>query len=184
MCIRDSVASEVGINAADLIASAERRSSRPRIEAAPQRRVSATNNAEFVAVALLLQRWDEIAPWLMEGLFADDLHRRAFLALAETDGNLDAALEHADPEAREVLERAAVADFDADPFAEAKNLIAASARRALAGGGPVDEERLRTNAEVRVKLDEMFGPEGDETAGAEAAGWLLGWLDARNEEPG
>jgi DNA primase len=178
------VASEVGINAADLIASAERRSSRPRIEAAPLRRFSATNNAEFVAVALLLQRWDEIAPWLMEGLFADDLHRRAFLALAETDGNLDAALAHADPEAREVLERAAVADFDAEPFAEAKNLIAAAARRALAVGGPVDVERLRTNAEVRVKLDEMFGPEGDETAGADAAGWLLGWLDARNEEHG
>jgi DNA primase len=146
--------------------------------------MSATNNAEFVAVALLLQRWDEIAPWLMEGLFADEVHRRAFLALAETDGNLDAALEHADPEAREVLERAAVADFDADPFAEAKNLIAAASRRSLAIGGPVDEERLRSNAEVRVKLDEMFGSESDDTAGADAAGWLLGWLDARNEVPG
>lgn len=178
------VASEVGINATNLIGSAERPRAPLRIDAAPRRRISATNNAEFVAVALLLQRWDEIAPWLMEGLFADEVHRRAFLALAETDGNLDAALDHADPEAREVLERAAVADFDADPFAEAKNLIAAASRRALAGGGPVDEERLRTNAEVRVKLDEMFGPEGDETAGADAAGWLLGWLDARNEVPG
>lgn len=179
-----TVATEVGISAANLIASAERRSARPRIEVAPRRRVSATNNAEFVAVALLLQRWDEIAPWLMEGLFAEEVHRRAFLALAETDGDLDAALDHADPEAREILERAAVADFDADPFAEAKNLIAAAARRALQAGGPVDADLLRMNAEVRVKLDEMFGPEGVEGAGADAAGWLLGWLDDRNEVPG
>ena len=56
--------------------------------------------------------------------------------------------------------------------------------RALAVGGPVDAERLRMNGEVRVKLDEMFGPEGDDAAGADAAGWLLGWLDARNEEHG
>ena len=69
--------------------------------------------------------------WLVEELFADEAHRRAFLALGAADGNLDAAIEHADPEAREVLERAAVADLDVDADAEARNLIAAAVRREL-----------------------------------------------------
>ena len=81
-------------------------------------------NAEFVALVLLVQHWDEIAPWLIEELFDDDANRRAFLALAEAGGDLAAALELADPEAREVLERAAVADLDVQPDVEARNLIA------------------------------------------------------------
>ncbi len=179
------VATQVGLQASDVIATAERPRARPHIDVAPVRRVSPVNNAEFVAVVLLLQRWDEIAPWLSEVLFADDVNRRAFLALAETDGDLDAALEHADPEAREVLERAAVADIDADPFAEARNLIAAAVRRALARiDGPVDVERLRMVQEVRPRLDAMLADGGEGTAGIDAAGWLLGWLDARNEELG
>ena len=149
------------------------------------RRASPTNNAEYVGVVLLMQRWDEIAPWLTERLFADDVHRRAFVALADADGDLDAALERADPEAREVLERAAVADIDADPFAEARNLIAAAVRRELlAVHGPVDVERLRMTQEVRPRLDAMLGEGGDGPAGIDAAGWLLGWLDARNGDLG
>src|SRR6478736_10124779 len=98
------VASQVGLQASDVIATAERPKARPHIDAAPVRRASPTNNAEYVGVVLLMQRWDEIAPWLTERLFADDVHRRAFVALADADGDLDAALERADPEAREVLE--------------------------------------------------------------------------------
>ena len=70
--------------------------------------------------------------WLVEELFDDDANRMAFLALAEAGGDLDAALEAADPDAREVLERAAVADLDVDPEVEARNLIAAAVRRELA----------------------------------------------------
>ena len=80
----------------------------------PLRRSAVRENAEFVAIAVLAQDWESIAEWLVEELFADEAHRRAFLALGAADGNLDAAIEHADPEAREVLERAAVADLDVD----------------------------------------------------------------------
>jgi DNA primase len=180
------VASQVGINAADLVAAAERGGAPVIRDVTSVRRISPSNNAEFIAVVLLLQRWDEIAPWLVEDLFNDDLHRRAFLALAETNGDLDAALEHADPEAREVLERAAVSDVDADPAVEARNLIGAAVRRALSTTmKETDPDRIRSDALARTKLHGMFGePGGDDTAGAEAAGWLLGWLDARNEVPG
>ena len=41
------------------------------------------------AVAMLLQRWDDIAPWLVEDLFADDVARRAFLAVAEAGGAIE-----------------------------------------------------------------------------------------------
>ena len=70
--------------------------------------------------------------WLVEELFHDEANRRAFLALAAAHGKLDAAIEAADPEAREVLERAAVADLEVDPDAEARNLIGAAVRRQLA----------------------------------------------------
>ena len=56
-------------------------------------------NAEFVAITLLAQNWDSIAEWLIEELFADEVNRRAFLALAAADGDLDAAIDGADPDA-------------------------------------------------------------------------------------
>ena len=46
-------------------------------------------NAEFAAIALLAQDWESIAEWLVEELFDDESHRRAFLALAAAEGDLD-----------------------------------------------------------------------------------------------
>lgn len=182
------VASHVGLAANDLTATAERGRGRVAMPAAPARRAAPADNAEFVAVALLLQRWDDIAPWLIEMLFADDVHRRAFLALAESDGDLDRALDAADPEAREVLERAAVSDLDANPVVESRNLIAAAVRRQLVAvrgtAGALDPERIRDFREARVRLDDMFAEGADARTAAAAAEWLLGWLDARNEERG
>ena len=68
-----------------------------------------------MAIALLVQSWDAIAPWLVEALFADEVYRRAFVAVAEAGGDLVQALELADPEARDVLERAAVVDVGVEP---------------------------------------------------------------------
>jgi DNA primase len=179
------VAAQVGLPVADLMTSAEHPRERPHIDVTPKRRMVLANNAEFVAVVLLLQRWDDIAPWLVEALFAHDVHRRAFFALVDTDGDLDAALVIADPDAREVLERAAVADIDADPWAEARNLIAAATRRTLAElPGPVDAQRLRTTQEVRLRLDAMADDEHAQGGSGEAAAWLLAWLDERSETSG
>jgi DNA primase len=172
------VAAEVGLPVADLARVAAQRSRRPTI-VAPTRPATWRENAEFAAVATLAQDWDSIAGWLVEELFDDDTNRRAFLALAATGGNLDAAIEAADPDAREVLARAAVADLDVDAEAEARNLIAAAARRELASrSATTDPDRIREDRDARLHLEEL----GMVNAGAGSAEWLLGWLHRRMEE--
>jgi len=82
---------------------------------------------------------------------------------------------------REVLERAAVADVDADPEIEAMSLIAASVRRELSRRLRItDAAAIREDSEARVQLEHLTfrqTPQG-------AAEWLLGWLQRRNEERG
>ncbi len=173
------VASEVGLPVNDLVRLAEQRTRRPTVTVAPVRRTAVRENAEFVAIAVLAQDWESIAEWLVEELFADETHRRAFVALGAADGNLNAAIEHADPEARDVLERAAVADLDVDAAVEARNLIAAAVRRelrqSLRNGDP---EAVRDDADARVQLEALVG----QIADASAAEWLLGWLHRRMDQ--
>ncbi len=173
------VASEVGLPVNDLLRVAEQRNRRPTLTVTPVRRTAVRENAEFVAVAVLAQEWESIAGWLVEELFADETHRRAFLALGAADGNLTAAIESADPEAREVLERAAVADLEVDPEAEARNLVAAAVRRELRQSPrTADPVAVRDDAEARLHLEELGAP----IPAADAAEWLLGWLHRRMEQ--
>jgi DNA primase len=170
----------VGLQVNDL-AAALRTHGRAPVRIAPTRQIGSAENAEFVAVAMLMQRWDDIAPWLVEDLFAQDVARRAFLAVAESGGGIEKALELADPEARELLERAAVADVDADPVMEARNLISATTRRLLARQvGVTETEALRAMREARLALERIDQPEHADDA-AEA---LLGWIHGANEENG
>jgi DNA primase len=81
------VASHTGLPIADVVKRVETRSRNVSFTPVDQQR-SARENAEFVAVATLLHEWDSIAPWLVEALFPTDIMRRAFLALAESSGNL------------------------------------------------------------------------------------------------
>jgi DNA primase len=174
------VAAEVGLPVGDLVKVAEQRKRRPMLVAVPTRRQPVRENAEFAAIAQLAQDWDSIAEWLVEELFYDEANRRAFLALAGADGNLPAAIEAADPEAREVLERAAVADLEVDPETESRNLIGAAVRRQLGErGAVVDPELIRLDAEARRQL-EAISPSG--SSSASAAEWLLRWLHRRMEE--
>jgi DNA primase len=173
------IASEVGLAVGDLVRVAEQRVRRPTLAVAAPRRDAPRENAEFAAVSLLAQDWDSIAGWLVEELFHDEVNRRAFLALAATSGDLNAAIGAADPDAREVLERAAVADLDVDPDAEARNLIAAAVRRELGRrAGVGDLAQIREDRDARLALEEL------ETAndGGAAAEWLLGWLHRRSDE--
>ncbi len=173
------VALRVGLPVNDLMAVAQRGGSRPVIRVAQRRHVGSSENAEYVAVALLLQRWDAIAAWLIEPLFVDEVARRAFLAIAQANGSIPVAIELADPEAREMLERAAVADFDADPFPEACNLIAAAVRRELARRVRVtDPDAIRVDIDARLQLEALDDP----ATAVDAAEVLLGWLDRHNEE--
>ena len=102
-------------------------------------------NAEYAALVLLVQDWNSIAPWLVESLFDDDANRMAFLALAGSGGDLQGALDAVAPDARDVLERAAVADLTLVPEVEAKTLIAAAVRREL---------RLRVGLSDRAAIDD------------------------------
>ena len=149
---------------------------------APPASVGSSENAEFVAIALLLQRWDDIAGWLDRGA----VRRRCRTGvrswpLPKATAPSDGSLELADPEAREMLERAAVADIDADP----------------AVGGPQPHRRRRATragttrattltpwrswrtGDARVALEQFDDPEA---AANDAAELLLGWLQRRNEE--
>ena len=173
------VAAQLGMPMNDLVSVAERGVRRPQVNVAPRKqRQERRENAEFVAIAVLVQNWDAIATWLVESLFIDEVYRRAFLAVAGSGGDLDAALEAADPEARDVLERAAVVDIDADPASEARNLIAAAVRRELAERSPTsDSARIRDDAEARVRMEAL----SDGSLGLDEAGWLLGWLEGRME---
>jgi DNA primase len=174
------VAAEVGLPVGDLVRVAEQRTRRPTLTVASARRESSRENAEFAAIAQLAQHWDSIAEWLVEELFHEDRNRRAFLALAAADGDLAAAIGAADPDAREVLDRAAVADLDVDPETEARNLIGAAVRRQLAERTTAsDPEQIRLDAEARRQLEAIS------TAGSSAAAaaeWLLRWLHRRMEE--
>ena len=177
------VATQVGLPVADLVAVAERRTRRPQIQMRPPKRgPERRENAEFVAIALLVQSWDAIAPWLVEALFSDEVYRRAFVAVAQAEGDLVQAIELADPEARDVLERAAVVDVGVDSTedaeAEARNLISAAVRRELANGAVMgDPDQILSDAEARVQMERLRNAE----QGLETAGWLLGWLEARTE---
>ena len=197
------VAAKVGIPASDLVKSAERRSVSAPAVAVPASRQR--ENAEFVAIAMLIFRWDEIAPWMAEELFDGEEARRAFRALAaaaeERSGSVDStedeswrlvgrALELADPDARDLLERAAATDVSSEGSrashdgrsvteAEALNLIRAAVRRRLVSRTAiVDPETIRADREVRQLLEQLDDPDMSEAA----AGELLSWLRDRDEE--
>jgi DNA primase len=176
------VAQHTGLPEADVLRVARQRSRRP--EMRPPSAVPAPReNAEFVVLALLVDRWDEVAPWLIESLFVDDVRLGAFRALGTADGDVNAAIAAADPEVRELLERLAVADVDAEPLVELANLARAAARRQL---DDIREE-IRASGDLagnddyvegRRLVEELAQPDG-QTLEA-----LLGWLTRRLEERG
>ena len=176
------VATHVGIPAQDLERIAERRTRKPTVEvAAATPRSAAAESAEFIVIALMILDWDEVASWLTAEMFTDEVHRRAFAALAAVKGALEPALAAADAEAREVLERAAVADVDAQPVKEAWNLLAAAVRRRLAHRrGVTDPDVIRADRDARLLLEHLEEPDVAESAAQE----LLGWLNATAEGDG
>jgi DNA primase len=175
------VATKVGLPVGDLVQIAERGSRRPAIQVAPKRSRGPMENAEFAALVLLVQDWDEIAPWLIEQLFDDDANRMAFVAMAEAGGDLQQALEVAAPDAREVLERAAVADLNLQPDVEARTLIGAAARRELTAHARLsDPAAIEEDRAARLDIDALN--DTDRTRALAAAESLLGWLDRRTGE--
>jgi DNA primase len=178
------VAAHTGLPVADLVHAAERRQRRPEFTSSQRPAHERRRGPESTAISLLVQQWNEIAPYLLPSLFDDDLYHRAFRALAESGGGLAAALELADPEAREVLEQAAVDDTDELPMVVAARLVAAAFGRTMqrlklelrAGGADVDLARDISEAQVQVKQLDVDQPDPG------IIEWLLRWLDQRNED--
>ncbi len=176
------IATRTGLPVADLVTVAERGGGKVIVRDDPPRRV-VHEGAEFAALTLLLQDWDLVAPYLVEPMFDDEVHLRAFRAIAAGDGEITAALAHADPEARTILERAAVADLGVDPATEVRGLLVTAVRRRLRRGptsGRIerDPDGVKEEAEVRLLVEQL------ETMPLDSAETdrLLEWLDRRTEE--
>ena len=176
------VAARVGLPVADLARQAETRrvvavsdepTSQPVAAPVPE------FNAEFAAISLLLQQWDDIAPWLIADLFGSDVARRAFAVLGQASGAdsgilINNAMDLADPEVRELLERAAVADVDVTPALVAFDLIAVAVRRTLAQRTRLtDPDEIRADRDARQKLEEIDSERTAQGAAEELLRWLV-----------
>jgi DNA primase len=167
------VATHTGIAASELVKIAKTGSSENVVVAATRHM---PDGAGFVALSMLIHRWDDIAPWLTEQLFVDEPSRQAFVALVDAEGDITTALSSVDGEAADIIERAAVLEYEVEPFTEAKTLIGAAVRRALSHRVQgADADQIRDDRHARIRLDDLHHPDEAEHAAAE----LLGWLSAR-----
>lgn len=173
------VATTIGLPVADLVRMAERRERRPRMEAPAPARPRRRDNAEFVILALVAQDFDSVADFVVPALFHDEVLRRAFEAILLAGGDIHAALNAADPDAREVLDRAAVVDVEVDPETEACNLIGMAVRRELRRPPSAEAaiEDLQSDRDAKVRADALARSPRD-LADVE---WLLVWLQERIE---
>jgi DNA primase len=170
------VASHTGVSAAELVKIADKGGSLPTEVSQPIQQ--APEGAGFVALSMLIHEWDSIAPWLIEELFIDSASRGAFMALAETDGDVHAAIEAASPESAAIIERAAVYDDEADPFVEARALIAAAVRRELQARRSIaDASAMQQQRAVRIALEDLANPD----KAIASAVQLLQWLSSLKE---
>jgi DNA primase len=173
------VATRLDLPVHDLVLVAEKGGRAPEfIVPAARRRTAPRDNAEFAVLAVLVQDWDAVAPWLAGPLFSDTANRQAFDALVESDGDLEIALDRLDGQARDVVERAAIVDVVVDAPMEARVLIAAAVRRELRRVIPgADSERIASDAQARRLVEDLQDPHRAE----DSAEWLLGWLIEREE---
>ena len=173
------VATRLDLPVHDLVLVAEKGGRAPELTVpAARRRNAPRDNAEFAVLAVLVQDWDAVAPWLAGPLFSDAANRQAFDALVESDGDLEIALDRLDGQARDVVERAAIVDVVVDAPMEARVLIAAAVRRELRRVIPgADSERIASDAQARRLVEDLQDPHRAE----DAAEWLLGWLIEREE---
>ncbi len=181
MLYAGEVAAELSMPVSDMVRLAERGVRRPAIQVQAKGSKGPIQNAEFAALVLLVQEWDSIAPWLTEELFDNDINRMAFLALAETDGDLTKAIAAAPPDAVDVLERAAVADLNLVADVEARNLIRAACRRELQHRNKViDPVAMAEDRQAKIDIEALENT--DKERALAAAESLLGWLDRRTGE--
>ena len=143
---------------------------------------------EVEALVLLVERRDDMTPWLDDVLFNDDRNLAVYRALVRT-GDVHAAvadLQASDPGAAEVLARVAAADSDAavdDVGALLLDAAASRLLRSLEAEARVAEDPLSFVGELR---DLQLGVQAlrDPASRSAAAGGLLALLRSRSEDGG
>jgi DNA primase len=143
---------------------------------------------EVEALALLVQRRDEMAMWLDDALFVDDRHLAVWWAL-QAEAELPAALELLrgnDPAAADVLARVAVLDPDSEPGDVGARLIQLAGERRvreLAAAIRAGDDPIAVNDEIRSLKLGIEGL-GERATRSVAAGQLLPFLRARRGDGG
>ncbi|HYF46501.1 MAG TPA: toprim domain-containing protein, partial [Acidimicrobiales bacterium] len=155
---------------------------RPRADDRPRPRRD-RNTPELEALRLALNDPEAVADHLDEVLFTDELHVRAFRALAST-ATVHDAIEAAGPEVGELLQRLAVEESDAEPGDVIARLLEAAAARAIADL----EAEMRTADDplgyapvmgwIKLRTQELREP----ATALGAADQLLAWLVERAQE--
>ncbi|MEJ7845901.1 MAG: DNA primase [Acidimicrobiales bacterium] len=143
---------------------------------------------EVEALALLIQRRDEMVGWLDDALFVDERHLSVWWAL-QAEAELPAALallRGNDPAAADVLARVAVLDPDSEPDDVGARLIQLAGERRvreLAAAIRAGDDPIAVNDEIRSLKLGMEGL-GERATRSVAAGQLLPFLRARSGDGG
>jgi DNA primase len=162
----------------------------PAARARPERPPDPSSRPGLEALRLAVHRPEAVVDRIEDVLFGDELQRRAFLVLAESE-SLHDAIDGAPPDVADLLRRVAVEEpvipDDIDPVdAVVAQLVRVATRRALADLDVQTRTRPEgidgTHAEmVRVRL--WLEALDDPSDGSEATRRLLAWLlDRRRED--
>ncbi len=152
----------------------------------------AVSGPELEALRLAVHRPEEVASRLERNLFAHPLAGAAFDALSAA-GTFHDAVEAADPQAAELLQRLAVEESDADPDDIMIRLVERATQRALrdlqAEMRQADQagqaEYAPTVAWLKLALETMRSDDASRTdAAVDAEERLVGWLVARDQRNG
>ncbi|HEY2300938.1 MAG TPA: toprim domain-containing protein, partial [Acidimicrobiales bacterium] len=141
-----------------------------------------STGAELEALRLAIHRPETVADRLEEALFAEELHRSAFRALAGA-GTLHEAIGSADPDTADLLARLAVGDSEVDADDVMIRLLERAGSRALdqlqreARSAPAPEDYAAVIGWLKLALEELRSPQ----SGREAEARLVPWLRDRSE---
>jgi DNA primase len=136
--------------------------------------------AELEALRLAVHRPETVAERLDEGLFADELCRAVYRALASAT-TLHDAIAAADPEAADLLQRLAVEEPEEDPDDVTIRLLERAGARVLAElqsearSSAAPEEYAAVIGWLKLALEELRDPQ----SGGDAEARLVPWLVAR-----
>ncbi|MGH9245763.1 MAG: DNA primase [Acidimicrobiales bacterium] len=158
----------------------DRNGERPSVTV-PRARVM-RDSPETEALRLAIHRPADVARWLSEGLFIEDRAVSAYRALAGAPTFHD-AVERADPEVAELLQRLAVEETDAEPDDVVARLVEEAARREVRlFEAEVRQANLvvRELGPVKLAIERLRDPE----CRSEAIDQLVAWLGSRSEDRG